>query len=60
MLFASTFGRFLVTKWESLYSTLFGTGVETTRFEPDGVEPSFTPVIDESYRVVAAIWAGST
>ena len=43
---------FLVTKWESLYSTLFGTGVKPTRFEPDGVEPSFTPVIDESYRVV--------
>jgi Bacterial toxin 47 len=40
------------TKWESLYSSLFGTGVKPTRFEPDEVEPSFTPIIDESYRVV--------
>jgi hypothetical protein len=39
------------TKWESLYSSLFGTGVKPTRFD-DGVEPSFTPIIDESYRVV--------
>jgi hypothetical protein len=43
---------FHVTKWESLYSSLFGTGVKPTRFEPNGVEPSFTPIIDESYRVV--------
>jgi len=42
---------FHVTKWESLYSGLFGTGVKPTRFD-DGVEPSFTPIIDESYRVV--------
>ena len=39
------------TKWESLYSSLFGTGVKPTRFD-DGVEPSFTPIVDESYRVV--------
>ncbi len=42
---------FHVTKWESLYSSLFGTGVKPARFD-DGVEPSFTPIIDESYRVV--------
>src|SRR5216684_3935881 len=42
---------FHVTKWESLYSSLFGTGVKSTRFD-DGVEPSFTPIIDESYQVV--------
>lgn len=48
------------TNWESLYSSLFGTGVKPTRWE-DGVEPSFTPIIDESYRVVGHLgWINSS
>src|SRR5712664_894751 len=46
---------FSVTKWESLYSTLFGTGTELQIYHYpmwDATDPSFTPVIDGSYRVV--------
>ena len=48
---------FSVTKWESMYSALFGTGVRGDVVPWfDGrdleVEPSFAPVIDQSYRVV--------
>ena len=55
-------GPFSVTKWESLYSSVFGTGTEEYfefpvsdgRFPVTGgrVEPSFAPIVDESWRVV--------
>ena len=46
---------FSATEWESLYSTPFGTGTEPQLYHYpmwDATDPSFTPVIDESYRVV--------
>jgi hypothetical protein len=48
---------FSPTKWESLYSSLFGTGVRgdvVPWFDGKDleVEASFTPIIDESYRVI--------
>jgi hypothetical protein len=49
---------FSVTKWESIYSTVFGSGTQpdwtSPRTDP-GIAPSFAPVIDDLYRVVAHV-----
>ncbi len=56
---------FTVTKWESIYSTVFGSGTHSNDWvcpscDP-GLAPSFTPVIDESYRVVGHLgWIPGT
>jgi hypothetical protein len=53
---------FHVTKWESVFSTVFGTGSHPDWVSPSvdpGLEPSFTPIIDENYRVVGHMgWIG--
>jgi hypothetical protein len=55
---------FTVTKWESIFSTVFGTGTRPDWLSPEsapGLGPSFTPVIDESYRVVGHLgWISAT
>lgn len=56
---------FSVTKWESIFSTVFGTGTHPDDwFCPScdpAIEPSFTPVIDENYRVVGHLgWISGT
>jgi hypothetical protein len=45
---------FTTTKWESLYSSVFGTGThEQFDAVAEGiVTPSFTPIIDHSYQVI--------
>jgi hypothetical protein len=56
---------FSITKWESIYSTVFGSGTHPNDWvcpscDP-GLAPSFTPVIDESYRVVGHLgWISGT
>jgi len=56
---------FTVTKWESIYSTVFGSGTHSNDWvcpscDP-GIAPSFTPVIDDSYRVVGHLgWISGT
>jgi hypothetical protein len=55
---------FTVTKWESIFSTVFGTGTRPDWLSPSatpGIAPSFTPVIDESYRVIGHLgWISAT
>jgi hypothetical protein len=46
---------FTVTRWESIYSTVFGHGTQPDLLSPSvdpGLAPSFEPVIDDSYRVI--------
>jgi hypothetical protein len=46
---------FTVTKWESIYSNVFGSGTQPDWLSPTtnpGIKPSFEPVIDDSYRVI--------
>ena len=56
---------FSVTKWESMFSTLFGSGTHPDNWvcpscDP-GLEPTFRPVIDDSYRVVGHLgWISGT
>ena len=53
---------FSVTKWEAVFSTVFGSGTRPDWVSPSadpGLEPSFTPIVDEHYRVVGHLgWIG--
>jgi hypothetical protein len=48
---------FNTTKWESLYSSVFGTGTEEVfdAVSKGRVEPGFAPIVDDSHRVIGHV-----
>jgi len=55
---------FTVTKWESIYSTVFGSGTQPGWDSPitdPGIAPSFEPVVDDRYLVIGHLgWISGT
>jgi hypothetical protein len=55
---------FTVTKWESIYSTVFGNGTQPGWDSPitdPGIAPSFEPVVDDRYLVIGHLgWISGT
>jgi hypothetical protein len=55
---------FTVTKWESIYSTVFGNGTQPSWDSPitdPGIAPSFEPVVDDRYLVIGHLgWISGT